>query len=70
MMDLLKYIPREYKKLVTNIREGKEEYNEITGRINTPIIVNWENGETSIFQNRSYMKQHLKEGHSPEEFKA
>lgn len=67
--NLMRYVPKEYKKLVTNISEGETEYNEITGRTAKTVIVEWENGETSIFQNASYMRQHLKEGHSPEEYK-
>lgn len=69
--NLLKYIPKEYKNLVTYIGEANEkEYNEITKKWDVNIIVEWENGETSYFQNKSFMKNVLNEFHSPDEYRA
>jgi len=67
--NLMKYIPKEYKNLVINISEGKQEYNEITGGTAKQVIVEWENGEISTFQNKSHMKAVLKEFHSPDEYR-
>lgn len=67
--ELMKYIPKEYKALVVDIYEGEKEYNEYTNKWNTELVVEWVNGETSYFQNKSYAKFVLKDQHSPEEFK-
>lgn len=67
--NLLKYIPKEYKNLVVDIYEGEKEWNEVTNRWNTELIVEWVNGETSYFQNKSYAKFVLKDQHSPEEYR-
>jgi hypothetical protein len=66
---LMQYVPKEYKNLVTNISEGEPEYNEITGGTAKPVIVEWENGETSTFQNKGHMRAVLKEFHSPDEYR-
>ena len=66
--DLMKYIPKEYKTLVESIQEGEREYDEITGKWSTNIIVEWINGEVSIFQNKTWMKKVLKEQHTTDEF--
>ena len=68
--DLMRYIPKEYKALVTDIYEGENEWNDTTNRWNTTIIVEWENGEVSHFQNKSFMKDCLKEFHAPDEYRA
>ena len=69
MADLMRYIPREYKALVTGIYEAEQEWNDVTNRWNTPIVVEWENGEVSTFQNKSFMTNSLKEFHAPDEFR-
>ena len=66
--DLMKYIPKEYKALVENIYEGKREFNDITRKWNVNIVVEWINGEVSIFQNKTWMKEVLKEQHTIDEF--
>ena len=68
MTELMKYIPKEYKALVVDIYEEEEEFNEITNRMQTPITVEWQNGEISYFNNKSWMKKVLKEEHSPSEY--
>lgn len=70
MKNLMKYIPKAYKKLVVDIREGAEEYNEITRRTQKTVIVEWENGEKTSFNNKSWMRESLNQTHSPEEFTA
>lgn len=67
--ELLKYIPKEFKDLVTDIYEGRKELNEVTGRFCTPLIVEWENGETSVFQNKNFAFNCLKEFHGRDEFR-
>ena len=59
--ELMRYIPKEYKEQVSDIYEGEREWNEITQRWNTPIVVEWTDGEENIYQNKSYMKFKLKE---------
>lgn len=66
--DLMKYIPKEYRTLVENIHEGKKEFNDITRKWNVNIVVEWINGEVSIFQNKTWMKKVLKEQHTIDEF--
>ena len=68
--DLMRYIPKEYKDLVADIYESEKEWNDVTNRWNTPITVEWENGEVSTFQNKSYMTNCLKEFHAPDEYRA
>lgn len=67
--ELMQYVPKKYKNLVVDIYEGGEEYNDITGRMQKTVIVEWENGETSCFNHKSWMRQCLKECHSPEEYR-
>lgn len=69
-MDLMRYIPKEFKPLVVNIYEGNKEFNEVTGRFSSILVVEWENGERSEFANKSFTFNCLKEFHSIEEFKA
>lgn len=66
--ELMKYIPREYKSLVVDIYEGEDEYDERTNRMSTPIIVEWQNGEISRFQHKTWMRICLKEFHSTDEY--
>ena len=66
--ELMRYIPKEFKALVEDIYEGKKEWNEITKKWSTEVIVDWVNGETSRFQNKTWMQEVLKDQHTPEEF--
>lgn len=66
--ELMRYIPKEFKALVVDIYEGKKEWNEITKKWSTEVIVDWINGETSRFQNKTWMQEVLKDQHTPEEF--
>lgn len=66
--ELMRYIPKEFKALVVDIYEGKKEWNEITKKWSIEVIVDWVNGETSRFQNKTWMKEVLKDQHTPEEF--
>ena len=61
MQELLRFIPKEYKPFVTDIYEGKREYNEITKRWNVQLVVEWENGETSEFANKTFARECIKE---------
>ena len=65
---LLAYIPREYKPLVTDIYDGDREWNDHTKKWNTNLIVEWQNGETSYFANKTFARECLKEFHSPDEY--
>lgn len=65
---LLKYVPKEYKTLVVDIYEAKQEYDEQTKRMITPIIIEWQNGEISTFQHKTWMRFCLKECHDIGEF--
>jgi len=68
--ELMRYIPKEYKELVTNIYEGEKDWNDVTKKWNINIVVEWENGEVSSFQNKSYMRFALNEMHTPDEYRA
>lgn len=61
MSDLMRYIPREYKKEVESIEKGEKVWNEYTNKWNTTIIVRWKDGEINEYQNASYMKAKLVE---------
>lgn len=65
---LMKHIPKEYKKLVTNIYLGEKIYDEDDHRWNTELVVEWENGEKSWFQNKTFAWHCLKEFHMTSEF--
>ena len=65
---LMKHIPKEYKKLVTDIYLGERIYDEDDHRWNTELVVEWENGTKSWFQNRSSAFWNLKEFHMTDEF--
>ena len=65
---LMSYIPKEYKSLVVDIHEGEKDFDEETNRWFTPLVVEWENGETSCFQNKSFARGCLKEFHTPDEY--
>lgn len=67
--ELMKYIPKEFKPLVIDIYTGESEWNEVTKRWNTPLIVEWENGEISTFSNKNFARKMLKEFYWPEDFK-
>lgn len=67
--NMVNYIPKEYRDLVTDIYENEKEWNDVTNRWNTPVTVEWQNGESSIFQNKAHMKAMLKEFHSPDEYR-
>jgi len=67
---LMKYIPKEYKSLVTDIYAGTDkEYDDTTNTWSYPLYVEWENGERSIFQNKSFAYNCLKEFHTPDEYR-
>lgn len=61
MKELMRYIPKEYKNEVANIKKGEKVYNEYTNRWNITIIVEWKDGEINEYQNASYMKEKLEE---------
>ena len=61
MKELLKYIPKQYKAEVENIRKGEKVWNEYTKRWNTTIIVEWKDGIENEYQNASYMCELLKD---------
>lgn len=67
--ELMRYIPREYKALVDDIYEGEKEWNDVTNKWNVTVIVEWQNGEVSSFQNKSFMKFSLNEMHTPDEYR-
>lgn len=67
--ELMKGIPKEFKPYVENIYKGKEEWDEETERYYRPLIVEWENGETSSFKSKKFASFVLKDQHSPDEFK-
>lgn len=58
---LLRYIPKEYKNEVEDIRYGEVEWNEFTNRWNQLIVVTWKNGEEDTYQNATFMREKLKE---------
>lgn len=66
--DLMRYIPKNFKALVADIYEGEKEWNEVTNRWNVPVVIEWQNGETSIFANKTFIRGCLNEFHSPEEY--
>lgn len=65
---LMKYIPKEYKKLVNNIYEGKQYFDEDDHKWRKDMIVEWENGTKSYFQKRTIAADILKEFHMTSEF--
>ena len=67
--NLMKYVPKEYKKLVVNIYEDGTEYNDDTQRENKLITVEWANGETATYTAR-LMFCILREFHGPDEYEA
>lgn len=67
--ELLRYIPKEFKDLVVDIYLSTEkEFDETTNKWSFPLYVEWQNGETSIFQNKTFAKNCLKEFHTPNEY--
>ena len=66
---LMRYIPKEYKKLVVQIYEGNRYWDEVKSHWNKELIVEWENGEESTFANKTYAYNVLKEFHDPEEYR-
>lgn len=61
---LLQYIPKFYKRFVSDIYLGERIWNEHTKRWNNVIVVEWcidDEYETSTYQNASYMYNTLKE---------
>lgn len=62
MTNLLRYIPKEYKKEVANIEKVQGMvFNEITRRYNTMICVTWKDGQENCYQNATYMYNLLKD---------
>ena len=68
-MDLMRYIPKEFKPFVVNIYEGEREFDERTRRWNTRLVVEWQNGEQSNFKNKSWAFTCLKEVYMIEDVK-
>lgn len=66
---LMKYIPREYKKLVVDIYEGEKEWDEIRHLWLVPVTVEWENFTITKFANKEHMRACLKEFHAPDEYR-
>ena len=58
---LMRYIPKEYKNEVADIYEGEREYNDVTKKWNTKIVVEWKDEEINTYQNASYMRFKLTE---------
>ena len=61
MTNLMRYIPKEYKNEVDNIYLGDREYNEVTKRWSNLIVVEWKDGEQSIYASAEFMRNKLKE---------
>lgn len=59
--NLMKYIPKEFKRDVEDIRTGCKEWNEITKHWETTVIVTWIDGNQNEYANKSFMREHLKE---------
>jgi len=54
--NLMRYIPKEYKKDVVNIEKCQGMvYNEETRKYNTMIAVTWKDGQENCYQNATYM---------------
>ena len=66
--NLMRYIPKEYKKLVVKIYEGNRYWDEVTKHWSTELVVEWENGDVSNFANKTFAWNVLKEFHDPEEY--
>ena len=63
--ELLAYIPKRFKKYVTDIRRGEPEWNDVTQRFGSPIEVTWlVNGDTfeTSYSNAGWMRESLKSG--------
>lgn len=58
---LMKYIPKEYKGDVKDIRTGVKEWDETTKHWTTTVIVTWTDGSQNEYANKSFMREHLKE---------
>lgn len=65
---LMRYIPKEYKNLVVNIHEGERYWNEVNRHWDTILEVEWKNGESSSFANKTFAWNVLREFHTPNEY--
>jgi hypothetical protein len=65
---LMRFIPKEFKKLVVDIYQGEKYWNEVTKRWDIPLVVEWENDEKSEFANKTFAWNVLKEFHCPYEY--
>lgn len=61
MKKLMRYIPKAYKNQVSKIRRLDREWNDVTGKWNYPIQVEWKDGEENTYQNSTYMQFKLSE---------
>lgn len=59
--DLMRYIPKDFKKDVQDIRTGSKEWDEVTRHWGTTVIVTWSDGNQNEFANKTFMREHLKE---------
>lgn len=59
--DLMKYIPKEYKGEVADIRTGSKEWDEVTRHWATTVIVTWLDGEQNEYVNKTFMREKLKD---------
>ncbi len=68
-MYLMRYVPKEFKSLVVDIRRGNEkQFNSLTHNWSYPLIIEWQNGTVSEFQNADFAYNNLKEFRTPNEF--
>ena len=59
--DLMRYIPKEFKADVKDIRTGSKEWDEVTRHWATTVIVTWLDGEQNEYANKTFMREKLKE---------
>lgn len=59
--DLMRYIPKDFKKDVQNIRTGSKEWDEVTKHWATTVIVTWCDGEENEYANKTFMWSKLKD---------
>ena len=59
--DLMRYIPKEFKADVKDIRTGSKEWDEVTRHWATTVIVTWLDGEQNEYANKTFMREKLKD---------
>lgn len=57
----MRYIPKEYKAEVEDIYRGIKEWNDVTRRWCTTLIVEWGDGVFSVYASSSSAFKQLKE---------